>query len=470
MAPMMDAVPTPKKRLIVLCDGTWCGKETDSKGNIYLLAQHFGILMDGSPTGYTLATPACDAQYFEGCGTGGTFLSYLFNGAVAADIATDCVSVYRYIVERYSLDHEIYMFGFSRGAYTVRCVAGMINNCGIIKKRSTHEETALLCEEVYKIYRRPDQEDAPGSPQMFDFRDKVSHHVRSPVNFMGLFDTVGSLGIPKFNAGIGFEYPEFYDQTVSSAVQKVYSAIAMHARMWAFQPCLCYRSKKVKSDHLMQQDETFKITQKWFPGCHYDIGRQKFKFLRVGATGLEKTLSWLPNLLSGTIEPNEVLSGLVLRWMLECIRSVDATVIPDINGKISALTKSMTSPNRKTGSGDIYAKALNYIPFGTIIGGSYWLLNSYLPSVAGSFGSTIESILGVKWLVQLLLALKDRRISNAEADMVDLSAPFQGDGRSMTGLAELQKHRYPSRTFETFQAYLLALGRIDRAEYNRRTA
>jgi uncharacterized protein (DUF2235 family) len=210
----------PKKKLIVLCDGTWCGMETNTQTNIYRLAE---MIMGGhNPFNTSPTNPYIDpvrqiiACYFPGGGIGGTFLEYLFNGATGSDIDQDCEEVYRYIVQHYTRDHEIWMFGLSRGAYTVRCVAGMINNCGILTLPNIG-----LCNHVYQTYRSRGQTDHPADPNMAKFRTLNSHPVPTPVKFMGLLDTVGSLGIPYLAPGIGLDFHEFYNTEISAVVEKV---------------------------------------------------------------------------------------------------------------------------------------------------------------------------------------------------------------------------------------------------------
>ncbi|KAF9346267.1 hypothetical protein BGX26_002246 [Mortierella sp. AD094] len=145
------------KKLIVLCDGTWWGSETETRTNILKLAEIIGI----DTTGYTYdpkkAEPisyqngGVDACYFPGAG----LRVPLFNGATGNDIDRNCIEVYKYIVKHHTPKHQIWMFGLSRGAYTVRCVAGMINNCGIHKRQNTSDPLSTKeiasCEEVYRI-------------------------------------------------------------------------------------------------------------------------------------------------------------------------------------------------------------------------------------------------------------------------------------------------------------------------------
>jgi uncharacterized protein (DUF2235 family) len=454
----------PLNKLIVLCDGTWCGRETNTESNINYLARMVGIDMNGPGDVQTLDRPGVLARYADGVGLGSTFLDYLFDAATANDIAEKCTDAYRYIVENYTLQHEIWMFGLSRGAYTVRCVAGMINNCGIVKPRFNPDgtinkmETKVLCEEVYKIYRSPYDIDAPQSPQMVEFRQNASHHVKTPVKFMGLFDTVGELGIPRFTGGVGFNWPGFYDQNVSSVVEKVYHAVSMHDRLWIFQPCLASRNPHVL------KDSNFGIEEKWFPGVHYDLGRQRFRFFRTGTNSVERILFPLLNLLSKTIEPNNVLADLVLKWMLEGINLHDPAnmVIPNIVAERGTVTQRIRNGGH-IGNGDVYNNALAYLPFGKIISSIY--------SFSTMFGSTIESILGFKSILQILLAVRDRRVPDDNAQMYhfNLPDPNLGPGAAtIRQLAGLDSHRYPSWTYESFELYLLTSGVIPQATYNAR--
>lgn len=135
-------------------------------------------------------------RYFQGIGLGSTFLGYLFNGSTGNDISSVCVEVYQWIAENFTKGSEIWMFGLSRGAYTVRCVSGMINNCGIIK-----HPNRTLSNEVYAIYSSPYDEDKPKSKQSTTFRQNASWDDAVPIKFMGLFDTVGSIGIPTIDQG-----------------------------------------------------------------------------------------------------------------------------------------------------------------------------------------------------------------------------------------------------------------------------
>lgn len=474
---------SPSKRLVIFCDGTWCGRETQVPGapesNIKILADMVGeVQFDDvpgkEPTKVHTIHPLRDnitAGYQEGVGLNKTFLEYLWDGATASTIGEECVSVYKFIVNHYTDDHEIWMFGLSRGAFTVRCVAGMINNCGIIKRaRLSDEHVEILCQEVYRTYRSPLDIDHPSSDRCVKMRENAARvwPVSRPVRFMGLFDTVGSLGIPRVNAGIGFDWPEFYDQKVSSVVQDVYHAVSLHDRLWIFQPCLAFES---------DGDYKANIHQKWFPGVHYDLGRQTFRFVRQAPSNhIEKVLGALPDRLSKTIYPNQVLSDLVLRWMLQAVQSTDssATIIPDIKGRIQDINKCLTSPPRSTtGSGDVYGNALDYGPTGSIFAtlqkfGSraVELLNKLWPQL----GDNIQDLLGIKTILRILTATRDRRIPGNAADVYDYKEREQvvvegvGSEFSIEGQARIEESgeggaiRYPSRTFESFGVWRRVFG------------
>ncbi|KAF9141221.1 hypothetical protein BG015_001359 [Linnemannia schmuckeri] len=406
--------PQCRKKLIVLCDGTWCGSETGTKSNIYLLAKMIGIPINELqqqqqqqeqhqqeqhqqeqlrqsqqaqreqyereqqpsqlPRG-SINTPDIKACYFPGAGLRGTFLEYLFNGATGNDIDRNCIEVYGYIVQHFTREHEIWMFGLSRGAYTIRCVAGMINNCGILKRRnadgSFHDqntgdgltsEEKDLCKEVYKIYRSRDPTDHPEASRSTTFRRRASHHVRTPVKFMGLFDTVGGLGIPYLNPGIGLTFHEFHDTKVSAVVEKVYHALSIHDRLWIFEPCHALPDKK----RIDSEEVKFEIHERWFPGCHYDLGRQQFRFFRDGQNWLERPLDNLVRDYSRIIYPNEPFADFVLKWMLESIQKHSGRdIIQDIDDQIDYLHARMMTGN-EFGSGDVYGNILPYGPLGSV--------------------------------------------------------------------------------------------------------
>lgn len=450
------------KPIILLCDGTWCGRETSTETNIYLLAKLIGVLTDNvtDTDEHFLNSSGRKARYIHGVGLGSTFLDYVFNGITAQDIAEQCIAAYKYIVTNYMHgDNEIWMFGLSRGAYTIRCVAGMINNCGIVKRTNLKTtEIDLLCREVYRIYRSRYDEDKPHSPQSQLFRERASWPLtgdndpanglpdpKPPIRFMGLFDTVGSLGVPTFTGGVGLEWPEFYDQNVSSVVEYVYQGVSLHDRIYVFQPCLARRNLDK-----FPEKETWNIHEKWFPGVHYDLGRQRFKFFRDSGgkpwENLLASLGWV----SKVIEPNHVLSDLVLKWMLESIKKhdIESLIIPKRDEEILRLRARIVSESRKIGDGDVYNRIVDYAPF---MGFGLGIIRK----IQGP-GGKVNAI----W--ELLFATRDRHIPDNEAKVYNYKVfdPDISSDISIQALARIEeltgdreedeKKRYPSSAFEAW--------------------
>ncbi|ODA84221.1 hypothetical protein RJ55_02739 [Drechmeria coniospora] len=440
------------KPLVILCDGTWCGRETDTKTNLYLLARMVGIYIDDSTDTRPHVLDG-RAWYMHGVGLGSTFMD-----------AAQCIAAYRFLVDNYSYpDREIWMFGLSRGAFLVRSIAGMINNCGIVKRVMNADgsvnfaATDLLCRQVYSVYRSDDPIHAPHSPQSLSFRKNASwplvgdaghgdQQLCPPVKFMGLFDTVGNLGIPDFVGGVGLDWPRFHDQNVSTAVELVYHALSLHDRFYIFTPCLAKRKRQAGKPN------NHGITQQWFPGVHYDLGRQRFRFLRMFGGG------WLERLLarwgwaSREIEPNEVLADLVLKWMLEAVRANDprGEVIPtqQLDLEIAAANRRMVNANRRSGDGDVYQNIIAYAPFGTFT------------------LRLLTTLWGTQWqtnqIYQLFFALRDRAVADLHSRVYDYAAvdPHIPDahGRTVEELAGISNRRYPSRAYETWRLYRRILG------------
>ncbi|KAH7244465.1 uncharacterized protein BKA55DRAFT_665075 [Fusarium redolens] len=452
----MSDTSAESKPLILLGDGSWCGREADTKSNIYLLAKMIGIDMQNN-TDTDVHVMDDKAWYIHGVGLGSTFLDYVFNGITAQDIAVQCIAAYKFIVYHYSYpDHQIWMFGLSRGAFMVRSVAGMINNCGIVKRIMNSDgtvndvETDLLCHLVYRIYRSDDPINRPRSPQSIQFRRRASWpligdeepeapKLLPPVKFLGLFDTVGSLGIPDFVGGVGLDWPQFHDQKVSSVVELVYHAVSLHDDLYVFPPCLAERNP------YPGKPKDFGITQCWFPGVHYDLGRQRFRFLRMfGGGRLERLLArW--NWASKVIQPNEVVSDLVLKWILEAVKANDpgGQVIstPKVDEEINAANQRMVSQNRQLGDGDVYRNIAAYAPFGTAIVG------------------LLTTLYGTRWqtnqIYQLFFALRDRLVADLDSRVynymaVDGSIPNSQE-QTIHELAGINRLRYPSQTYEAWR-------------------
>lgn len=130
------------KRIVICADGTWNRPEKDLKvdfpTNVLRLARAISPLAsDGKPQ-----------QVFYDWGVG-SYYDEAMGGATGRGLHKNIMDGYRYIVQNYSPGDEIYLFGFSRGAYTVRCLCGLINNCGILKRPD-----AALIQQAFDHYKK----------------------------------------------------------------------------------------------------------------------------------------------------------------------------------------------------------------------------------------------------------------------------------------------------------------------------
>ncbi|KAK4032303.1 hypothetical protein C8A01DRAFT_50880 [Parachaetomium inaequale] len=453
------SAPPAKRRVIVLCDGTWCGRQTNTKSNVNFLARMIGVDLERGATEYHSEEHDIHAKYFDGVGLGGDLMKYLWDGALATHAKEECSIVYEFIVQ-YSLwddqvSTEVWMFGISRGAYIVRSVAGMINNCGIIRNRANQD----LIKQAFDVYQNPHPVHHPSSEEMRAFRANASYPVQSPVKFMGLFDTVGGRGVPRlnYNSGTGFEWPQLYDNCVSTVVDKVYHALSIHDRFWGFQPCLAFRAKRKPGDPPLPD---LKIHQKWFPGCHYDLARQEFQFLREAGSWWEKLVFPILNLFSKTVSPNDKLADLVLIWILQGIeREGGGDIIhKDLDGADSDIGAVIAQTQRRLlrisglGIGDMYDDILSYIPGGKVLSAPIrWFKN---------INKTAYAILfkGVERMIP------DPGIDTEHApvwnEVYDYTVPDASLGGAVVeAIAGMDAKRYPSRTFQNHLVYMQAVNR-----------
>ena len=114
-------------------------------------------------------------------------------GVGLRDNILDC---YRFLVDYYHPGDALYLFGFSRGAYTVRSLAGLIRNCGIIDRRGLDDAARdAAIDAAFQLYRKRGDDTAPAAAKAVDFRARHSHP-DFRITCIGVWDTVGALGIP----------------------------------------------------------------------------------------------------------------------------------------------------------------------------------------------------------------------------------------------------------------------------------
>jgi uncharacterized protein (DUF2235 family) len=277
------------KRLVICSDGTWNTPDQKDRGkyrpsNVVKMARAVApVSKDGKIQ---------IVFYDKGVGTGWG-LDRLTGGAFGQGLNDNIKDAYRFLIHNYEEEDEIFFFGFSRGAYTVRSTAGFIRNSGLLKK--IHADKI---PEAVNLYRS--REYAPASQEAKEFRKAYSREIR--INFIGVWDTVGSLGIPIH--GLKFltrhKY-QFHDVMLSSYVDNAFHALAVDEKRRPFKPTL-WETKKLDYQ---------RVEQVWFSGVHTNIGGgyedsglSDIAFTWMKEKAEECGLSFDQDYVKKTIDPN----------------------------------------------------------------------------------------------------------------------------------------------------------------------
>jgi uncharacterized protein (DUF2235 family) len=248
------------KRLITCSDGTWDKPAMkDSKGNI--LSSNVCLLYDAIASVDSEGIAQLKA-YDTGVGSTYKLMDRIAGGITGAGIDAKIKDSYLFLVLNYEPGDHIYLFGFSRGAYTARSLAGFIRCCGILKPQNMH-----LIEEAFRLYRDRNSFTDPHSDLMSSFRRNYSSEDITRIKFIGVWDTVGALGIPMPAWRIyNRERYMFHDTKLSSTVDYAYQALAVDEHRKMFAPVLWDASED------NENGRTIEMEQRWFSGVHVNIG------------------------------------------------------------------------------------------------------------------------------------------------------------------------------------------------------
>jgi uncharacterized protein (DUF2235 family) len=239
------------KRLIVCCDGTWQRPDqnwfgTHSPTNVVRLGGHIAKAGAGCPQ---------VVWYDQGVGTG-NLADMIGGGITGSGLDQNIIEAYRFLVANYVPGDDLFLFGFSRGAYTVRSLAGMIRKCGIIRRDKLRNYAKAM--ELYRDAQHPDD---PG-PKSFRADFSVTGTEAIPIKLIGVWDTVGALGIPFVLPQLTRKRYQFHNTELSKTVEHAYQALAVDERRKPFAPTLWTPIAKPGQ----------KLEQVWFSGTHSDIG------------------------------------------------------------------------------------------------------------------------------------------------------------------------------------------------------
>lgn len=261
------------KRLVVCCDGTWNKPDSQTITNVEKIAR----TVQSDPAAASGVHQF--VYYVSGVGASSYKADKLLGGAFGFGLFHNVIASYRFLAQNYEPGDEIFIIGFSRGAYTARSVAGMVGRVGLLTKLALVEERLPAAVHLYRRTNLP--EGALGSSV-----DEFKHdHCHTPkIDFLGVFDTVGALGVPGFMKLA----PQFHDVQLGSQVQRARHAMAIDETRLKFAPTFWEAPQTPSAGQSMMPIDDSRVKQVWFEGAHSDVGGG------YRATGLSDTaLLWM---------------------------------------------------------------------------------------------------------------------------------------------------------------------------------
>ncbi|PPQ31825.1 hypothetical protein CCS01_16540 [Rhodopila globiformis] len=251
MVTQEQPLPGLHRRLVVCCDGTWNADDAGpSATNVVRMLRCIAPQAeDGTPQ---------IVHYHPGVGTGDP-LDHMLGGALGIGLAPAIRDTYAFLANNYAPGDEIFLFGFSRGAFTARSVAGLIGAIGLL-----HAREMGRFMDAWRWSQLPKtQRDLAALDRCFPLRARDV-----PIRCIGVWDTVGALGVPR-NRVLKNWHPcaetyRFYDTSLGSHVRYAFQALAIDERREPFAPALWNTTRDPAPDQM--------IRQVWFAGVHADVG------------------------------------------------------------------------------------------------------------------------------------------------------------------------------------------------------
>lgn len=283
------------KRIAICYDGTWQDRDRTFPTNVAKIERAINRTTDGT------SLPQVP-EYRPGIGSGNRWLDRIGGGAFGWGIDEDICLAYELLCLDYEEGDEIYLFGFSRGAYTVRSLAGLMRIAGGLLPK---EETAKV-KAAYDIYRSEgryrdarDLSKEELSRRELDRKAKamaaLSPNIRpAKIKLLGCWDTVGSLGVPRtlplLSRWLNRKY-EFHDCQLSNIIEHALHAVAIDENRTVFD-----YTPMEQSEENIKQGQT--LHQVWFPGDHGAVGGGN----KVSAALADGALLWMMEQVQNTLK------------------------------------------------------------------------------------------------------------------------------------------------------------------------
>ena len=288
------------KRLVICCDGTWNEPDQEVDDNPADETEPTNILKVVRGLAPVDGQQVPQVVYYDtGVGTQGLADKYV-GGGLGGGLSDNIQQAYRFIANNYHEGDELFLFGFSRGAYTVRSLAGFIGVAGLLRK-----ENLRLLPEAYALYRlSPDKRDGAMVQKRLNEAGEPSRRP-VPIKFIGVWDTVGALGAPTPILGrLTRKRVSFHNTQLGDNVEHGYHALAVDERRRPFRPDL-WTGDPAESQN---------IQQVWFAGVHSNIGGG---YRECGLSNI--ALAWLAGrAASNGLEFTDAVAGLECGTADEC--------------------------------------------------------------------------------------------------------------------------------------------------------
>lgn len=242
------------KNIVLLSDGTGQRGGVGHESNVWRLYQ--ALDHDDS------RQLCC---YDDGVGSQDYALFKAVGGAFGFGLKRNVCNLYAFLARHYETGDRIFLFGFSRGAFTVRLLAGMVASCGLLDTARCSSESDLWCkvQAAYCAYRR--SYFAAGFADKFRRDYARSDHDQLSIRFVGVWDTVDAMGVPfdelrdAIDAVLRYS---FRDHVLSARVEHGCHALALDEARKAFDPVMWDERLEVRR----------RIEQTWFAGVHSNVG------------------------------------------------------------------------------------------------------------------------------------------------------------------------------------------------------
>jgi uncharacterized protein (DUF2235 family) len=257
------------KRIAIFMDGTW--NDRDDQTNVFRAKENVAPFAADGVVQLALYEPGVGTKWSE----------RLRGGIFGFGLDRNVANAYRLLLQNHAEGDEIFLFGFSRGAFTARSLAGMVIKCGLA--RSSDEATVRRLWDHYRnaetrrlqeiAHSLKHPEDPDSRPPDADESWLLASSRQIRIKFIGVWDTVGSLGIPFGNIpGLSRRDFQFHNTRPSVYVEHGYHAVAIDEQRKDFAPTLWEYFAPRADDSGRPSKPHPGIEQRWFTGAHSNVG------------------------------------------------------------------------------------------------------------------------------------------------------------------------------------------------------